>query len=151
MDLERARGNQYRATQVCVDSYRDGVLVGRLYNPGVAEELPFCSMSRFLVRMEELLDQMRFPQSFAAARSLPRRRQKGRGKRGARRTVRRERWPPLRCGCSSPKYQLARLRCLGGDRAGGKLPQRPGASFDDGRRAEGGVGLRCACLIISFG
>lgn len=70
MDLERARGNQYRATQVCVDSYRDGVLVGRLYNPGVAEELTFCSMSRFLVCMEELLDQMRFPQSFAAARSF---------------------------------------------------------------------------------
>lgn len=70
MSLERAKGNQYRATQVCIDSYRDGVLAGRLYNPGMTEEFSFGSMSRFLVRMEELLDQMNFPQPFAASRSF---------------------------------------------------------------------------------
>lgn len=68
--MEKAWGNQYRATRVCIDSYTDGVLAGRIYNPGLEGELVFASMSRFLLRMEELLDQMRFPQSFAASRAF---------------------------------------------------------------------------------
>lgn len=67
---ERFRGNQYRATQVCVDSYQDGVLKGRLYNPVSDAPRPFHSMSQFLVQMEALLDQLQFPQSFRAVRSF---------------------------------------------------------------------------------
>ncbi len=70
MDLERARGNQYRATRVCVDSYDNGVPVGRFYNPGMAETAVFHSMSQFLLRMEELLDRMGFPTPFAASRTF---------------------------------------------------------------------------------
>ena len=70
MDLERARGNQYRATRVCVDSYDNGVPVGRFYNPGMAEAAVFHSMSQFLLRMEELLDRMGFPTPFAASRTF---------------------------------------------------------------------------------
>ena len=29
----RIRGNEYRTTVVCVDSYEKGVLAGRFYNP----------------------------------------------------------------------------------------------------------------------
>lgn len=68
--MERARGNQYRANRVCIDSYQDGVLMGRLYNPASDQEIGFRSMSQFLLGMEGLLDQMNFPQSFAAARSF---------------------------------------------------------------------------------
>lgn len=68
--MEKAWGNQYRATRVCVDSYTGGVPVGRIYNPGIDGARTFCSMSRFLLCMEELLDQMNFPQSFAAARAF---------------------------------------------------------------------------------
>lgn len=68
--MERARGNQYRANRVCIDSYQDGVLMGRLYNPASDKEIAFQSMSQFLLGMEELLDRMNFPQSFAAARSF---------------------------------------------------------------------------------
>lgn len=67
---ERFRGNQYRATQVCVDSYHDGVLAGRLYNPVSDAPRPFRSMSQFLVQMEELLDQLQFPQSFRVVRTF---------------------------------------------------------------------------------
>lgn len=70
MSTERARGNQYRANRVCVDSYLNGVLMGRLYNPASDQEIAFRSMSQFLLGMEELLDRMNFPQSFAAARSF---------------------------------------------------------------------------------
>lgn len=68
--MEKAWGNQYRATRVCVDSYTGGVPVGRIYNPGVDGARSFCSMSRFLLCMEELLDQMHFPQSFAVSRAF---------------------------------------------------------------------------------
>jgi len=67
---EHFRGNQYRATQVCVDSYQDGVLVGRLYNPVSEEPRCFQSATQFLLQMEDLLDQLQFPQPFRAARSF---------------------------------------------------------------------------------
>lgn len=67
---ERYRGNQYRATQVCVDSYQDGVLTGRLYNVVSDDPRIFLSASQFLLQMEDLLDQLQFPQSFRAVRSF---------------------------------------------------------------------------------
>lgn len=66
----RAQGNEYRTTQVCVDDRRDGRFSGRLYNPYWEGGVPFSSVMEFLTRMEELLDQMQFPQSFTAKRSF---------------------------------------------------------------------------------
>lgn len=71
MSQERARGNQYRATRVCIDSYKGGgVPAGRIYNPGIDGAVTFRCVNQFLLRMEELLDEMRFPQPFAVARSF---------------------------------------------------------------------------------
>lgn len=67
---ERPRSNEYRTTIVCVDSYEEGILSGRFYNPFRDEETRFQSWSQFLVGMEQMLDEMRFPQSFTAARSF---------------------------------------------------------------------------------
>lgn len=64
------RGNQYRATQVCVDSYHDGVLTGRLYNAVSETPRVFHSATQFLLQMEELLDQLHFPQPFQAVRTF---------------------------------------------------------------------------------
>lgn len=66
----RPRGNEYRTTWVCVDSYDDGVLVGRFYNPNYEEGVSFRSLSQFLVKMEDMLNDMNFPQSFTVARSF---------------------------------------------------------------------------------
>ena len=63
-------GNEYRSTAVCVDSYDNGVLAGRIYNPYLAGGVGFRSVMEFLTRMEDLLDQMQFPQSFAAMRPI---------------------------------------------------------------------------------
>ena len=63
-------GNAYRTTVVCVDSYDEHVLRGRLYNPHLPEGTSFRSTMEFLLRMEDLLDDMRFPQSFSAVRSF---------------------------------------------------------------------------------
>ena len=66
----RAQGNEYRTTLVCVDDREGGRFSGRLYNPYWEEGVPFTSVMEFLTRMEELLDQMQFPQSFTAKRSF---------------------------------------------------------------------------------
>lgn len=63
-------GNAYRTTVVCVDSYDEHVLRGRLYNPHRPEGIAFRSVMEFLLRMEDLLDDMHFPQSFSAVRSF---------------------------------------------------------------------------------
>ena len=67
---ERIRGNEYRTTVVCVDSYRDGVPVGRFYNPSCKEGKSFQSLSQLLIKMEDMLDDMKFPQSFTMARTF---------------------------------------------------------------------------------
>lgn len=66
----RLRGNQYRATEVCIDSYHDGVLVGQLSNLADSAPRPFHSATQFLTQMEDLLDQMQFPQAFQTIRSF---------------------------------------------------------------------------------
>ena len=67
---ERIRGNEYRTTVVCVDSYQDGVPVGRFYNPARKEGVSFRSLSQLLIQMEDMLDDMKFPQSFTMTRTF---------------------------------------------------------------------------------
>ena len=66
---ERLRGNEYRTTTICVDEYDNGVPVGRFYNPACSEGIPFQSLSQLLVKLQELLDGMSFPQSFTLNRA----------------------------------------------------------------------------------
>lgn len=54
---------------VCVDSYDNGVLVGRIYSPHWDVE-SFSSLSQFLIRMEALLDEMQMPQSYTVPRKF---------------------------------------------------------------------------------
>ena len=67
---DRARGNEYRTTTVCVDSYELGVFAGRFYNPHLKDGESFQSLTQFLVKMEHTLDAMRFPQSFTTSRAF---------------------------------------------------------------------------------
>ena len=66
----RAQGNEYRTTRVCVDDRQDGKFSGRLYNPYWEGAVFFTSVMEFLIKMEDLLDQMQLPQSFTAKRSF---------------------------------------------------------------------------------
>lgn len=67
---ERPRGNEYRTTVVCIDTYEDSVPTGRFYNPSCPEGRDFRSLSQFLIEMEDMLDAMQLPQSFTALRSF---------------------------------------------------------------------------------
>lgn len=66
----RIYGNEYRTTIVCVDSYDQGVLAGRFYNPYLSHGVAFQSLTQFLLKMEHTLDAMNLPQSFTAVRSF---------------------------------------------------------------------------------
>ena len=66
----RAQGNEYWTTLVRVDSRQDGDFSGRLYNPYLDDGLAFRGLMDFLLKMEDLLDRMRLPQSFTAKRSF---------------------------------------------------------------------------------
>jgi len=57
-------------TTVCIDSYENTVLSGRLYNPYLKTGKTFQSGMQFLIEMERLLDRMNFPASFTATRSF---------------------------------------------------------------------------------
>ena len=63
-------GNEYRTTVVCVDSYENNVPSGWLFNPSLEEGRRFGSLMEFFREMEDILDGMKFPQPFSAARSF---------------------------------------------------------------------------------
>ncbi len=61
-------GNEFRTTTICVDSYENSQLAGRLYNPHLKEGISFSNLMQFLKDMEILLDDMNFPQAFTSTR-----------------------------------------------------------------------------------
>lgn len=66
----RIRGDEFRTTIACIDSYEDGIFVGRLYNPQMKAGEHFLSLTQFLIKMENALDELRLPQSFTVARAF---------------------------------------------------------------------------------
>ena len=66
----RAWGNEYRTTTVCVDSYKDGAISGRFYNPYLPSGKEFKNLMQFLLEIDQALDAMAFPQSFTTIRSF---------------------------------------------------------------------------------
>ena len=67
---DRVQGNVYRTTLVCVDESRKGTFSGRLYNPYWNDGAAVDGVMDVLLQMEDLLDQMKLPQSFTAKRSF---------------------------------------------------------------------------------
>lgn len=61
--------SESRRNLICVDSYNGGVLRGRLFHSGREMEA-FGSLSQFLVKMEELLEQTQQPQSYTLPRAF---------------------------------------------------------------------------------
>ena len=68
MREERLRGEEYRTTLVCIDSYQNATLTGQLYNPYMEEGKSFQSAIQFLTEMEQLLERLNFPAAFSTAR-----------------------------------------------------------------------------------
>ena len=66
----RAWAEEYRTTFVCVDSYNDGILEGRFYNPYLPQGKRFRSLTVFLKEMEQVLDKMDFPRAYTETRTF---------------------------------------------------------------------------------
>ena len=58
-----------RKITVCVDDYEDGILKGRFYNASY-DVSTFESLSQFLIRMENLLEEYQIPQSYTTHRKF---------------------------------------------------------------------------------
>jgi len=63
-------GQMHRTAIMCVDSYENGVPVGRFYHPSNEGMCAFRSLSQFLTELDRTLDETAFPQSFNAVRSF---------------------------------------------------------------------------------
>jgi len=63
-------GNEFRTTVICIDEYRGDRFRGRLYNPSLDGAEPFESLMQMLMKMDALLDDMQFPQSFSIKREF---------------------------------------------------------------------------------
>ena len=68
--LSRAWGEEFRTTTVCIDSYEDGVLSGRFYNPYLSDGRKFKSLTQFLLEMERSMDSMDFPKACTETRTF---------------------------------------------------------------------------------
>ena len=53
---------------ICIDSYADSNPTGRMYNMHYNEIQPFRSLSELLFRIEESLDDLKFPRAFESIR-----------------------------------------------------------------------------------
>ena len=67
---QKAWGNEYRTTIVCIDSYENQTLSGRFYNPYLRNGKKFHSLVQFIKEMEQTLNTMGFPQSYNVVRNF---------------------------------------------------------------------------------
>ncbi len=65
--LQQVRPGENRRLTVCVDSYENGILKGRLYN-AYREEESFESLMQFLLSVEEALEDQQIPQAYTVLR-----------------------------------------------------------------------------------
>ena len=71
MDLRyRQWEHESRGTMLCIDSYDNCVPVGRFYNLKCPEGVPFHGVIDLLKKIEDVLEQTRFPQSFSKIRTF---------------------------------------------------------------------------------
>ena len=56
LGMNKDRGNEYRTTIICVDSYHGGAMSGRLYNPRLDGAEAFSSAMQLILRIDSLLD-----------------------------------------------------------------------------------------------
>ena len=66
----KAWSSDYHTTTVCIDSYHNGVPVGRFYPSGSEAGCDFQSLTQFLMQMERAMDETERPKSFTETRTF---------------------------------------------------------------------------------
>lgn len=54
----------YKTSLICIDSYENHILTGRIFNAYLESEITFQSTMEFIKEMNALLGELQFPQSF---------------------------------------------------------------------------------------
>ncbi len=54
----------FKTSMICIDSYENRILTGRIFNPFLNAEVFFHSTMEFIREMDALLQELQFPQSF---------------------------------------------------------------------------------------
>lgn len=67
--LQQVWVDENRRILVCLDSYDDGVPKGWLHSPGQSTEY-FSSLSQFLLKVEDMLDEKQIPQAYAPPKTF---------------------------------------------------------------------------------
>ena len=68
---ERVRSDGNRTKVICVDSYCQGVITGRIYDSGYDDEgTIFHSLMQLIIDIEQHLNTVNYPQSFTEIRSF---------------------------------------------------------------------------------
>ena len=62
--------HEYQTTIVCIDSYDNGILDGRFYNPNHSSGESFQCLGQFLIKLDQELDEMNLPQAFTKPRAF---------------------------------------------------------------------------------
>ena len=62
--------NGYQTTMICIDSYDNSIPVGRFYSQHTAEGTRFYGAIDLIKKMEVMLDELGYPQSFSRVRSF---------------------------------------------------------------------------------
>ena len=69
--MKKTTGEANRHFRLCIDSYENGVPEGRLFHPSLENEgFHFLSLTQLLLKIEQILDGMNYPQSFTAKRTF---------------------------------------------------------------------------------
>lgn len=63
-----AASSLFNTSLVCVDAFDDGLLSGRVANPFFPRQQRFRNLMQLLLIVEDLLDEVNFPQAFTAPR-----------------------------------------------------------------------------------
>lgn len=60
--------NSFRTTLICIDSYENKILQGRLYNAYLEKGIEFLGVIDFFQNMEKIFDETNYPQAFSVKR-----------------------------------------------------------------------------------
>ena len=104
--VNRAWGEEYRTTTVCVDEYADGVPVGRICNPYLDGGKSFRSLTQFLKQMERALNAMDFPKASLSVKNFGQMPEHDAGPPPTRPPS--EGWPPFRSKSCSGRTQAGK-------------------------------------------
>ena len=66
----RTWAQENKTILIYVDSYHQGTLQGRFYNPILNEGHSFESLSQFITKMEQILNGSEFPKAYSSARTF---------------------------------------------------------------------------------